>query len=139
MTVNASARLLRNLLPLCEHLIVEHVRMTAFFSEVFRERVPRPHYFQTRIFFESRLGHDRTRISLRRRARFRFTSAVACSNLIGRLFVVVVLERKVFAPNTGIDCVVGQFDNSVEWIARFLLSLEYVHQESQSKNGRSHS
>jgi hypothetical protein len=53
MTVNAGAGLMCDPLPFGERLIVEHVRVAAFFPEVFRERISGPYYFQSRVFFES--------------------------------------------------------------------------------------
>ena len=138
MTVDASAGLSRDLLALGKRLIVEHVRVTAFFPEIFRKRVSRPHCFQPRILFEPRLGHDRTRIGLRGRARFGFAAAIARAHLIGCLQVIVVLEGKVFAPDTGVDRIVGELDNSEEWIACLLLALKNIYQQRQSENGGEH-
>ena len=56
MTVDACAGLLRNLLAFGERLILQHIRVTAFFPEVFRKRITGPHDFQPRIFFESRFN-----------------------------------------------------------------------------------
>jgi hypothetical protein len=62
------AGLLRDLLALGVSLIVEHEGVPAFFAEIFREGVARPHRLQARIFLDPRLRDDRARIGLRRRA-----------------------------------------------------------------------
>src|SRR5215213_654914 len=82
MTVDARAGLFRNLLTLGERLIIEHIRMTAFFPEIFRKRISRPDDLQARILFEARLRDYRTRIGLRGRAWLRFAAAIACADLI---------------------------------------------------------
>ena len=69
MAVHARAGLLRDVLPLGEGLVVEHVGVAALLAEVRRERVARPHGLQPRVFLEPRLRDDRARVGLRRRAR----------------------------------------------------------------------
>jgi hypothetical protein len=52
MTMHARTRLLDDILPLCEGLIVEHKCVAALFPEIFRKGIPRPHRTQARVFFE---------------------------------------------------------------------------------------
>ena len=113
MTVDTGARLLGDLLPLGERLVVQHVGVAALLAKILRERIASPHGLEPRILFEPRLRDDRARIDLRRRPRHRLAAAVACP-LPDRLSAgTVVLQRKVLAPDGRILGVVGQLDDAV--------------------------
>ena len=99
VAVHARARLLHDVLPLGERLIVEHVGVAALLAEIRRERIARPHRLQPRILFEPRLRDDRARIDAGRRARHRLAAAVPRAHLIDGAPVAVVLQRKVLAPH----------------------------------------
>ena len=128
VALNAGAGLFDHLLALGVRLVVEHVSVAALLAKIFGKRVSGPHHLQTRIFLDLRLGDDRARIGLGRRARLGFAAAVAGAHLIHRPFVVVILQRKVFAPDRRVFGIVGQLDHPIKRIARLLFALEDIHQ-----------
>jgi len=134
MAIHACAQLIRHSLPLRERLVVEHVCMAAFFTEIDGESVAVPHRFQPRIFFETRLGDNGTRVSFCWCARDTLAAAVTCSFLIGGTKIRIVLKGKVLSPNCRIVRVVGQLHHSEERIACFVLPLHDVGQERQAED-----
>ena len=124
VAVQAGARLLRRLLALGVGLVVEHEGVPALFAEIFREGVARPHRLQARIFFDPRLRDDRARVGFGRRARLGFAPAVARALLVHRAAVVIVLQRKILAPDRRVLRLVGEFDDAEERIPRLLLVLK---------------
>ena len=109
-------------------LVVEHVSVTALLAKIFGKRVAGPHRLQARIFFDLRLRDYGARIGLGRRARLGFAAAEAGAHLIHRPFVVVILQRKVLAPDRRVFRVVRQLDYTIKRITRLLLALEDIHQ-----------
>src|SRR5688572_24730591 len=100
--------------------------MTAFLPEIDGKRIAIPHRFQARIFFQTRLRHDRTRIYFSRRAGFGLTAAISCALLISGSQVTVILERKILSPNGRILRIVSEFDDTKKRILGLLLTLHYV-------------
>jgi hypothetical protein len=55
--------------------------------------------------------------------------------LVDGLEIRVVLQRKVLAPDRGVDGFVGELDDAEERIAGFLLALEDVHEQRRDRGG----
>src|SRR5262245_64218376 len=110
--------------------------MAAFFAEIARERVARPHHFQSRVFFELGLRDDRARVGLRGRVWQSLAAAVPRSHLINRALVIVVLQREVLAPDGGVFSLVCQFHYAIERVSRLLLALEDVDEQRRDAYSR---
>jgi hypothetical protein len=108
---------------------LEHVGVAALLAEVDGEGIARPHDPQPRVLLEARLRDDRARVGVGRRPRQRLAAAVAGPDLVHRPAVLVVLLRKVLAPDRRVLDVVAEIDHPVERVARLLLPLEDVHEE----------
>ena len=135
VAVNAGPRLLELLDTLGEGLVLEHVGMATLLPEVHRERITGPHRLQSRVFREPRLRHDGPGVGFGRRPGFGLAPAVARPLLIHRPPVSVVLQRKVLAPDRGVDRFVGQLDDSEEGMLGLPLPLHDVDEQSREGCG----
>src|SRR5690606_32452509 len=77
MAVQARAGLLRDVLPLCEDLVDEHVRVTPLLAEVGRECITGPELTQARVLDQPGRGDGVARVIRRRKLHHRLTAAVA--------------------------------------------------------------
>ena len=130
VAVQARARLLGDLLPLGERLVVEHVRVAALLAEVLREGVAGPHRPQPRVLLEPRLRDDRARIGRGRRVRHaprcRRSACAAGRRCAG--------SRRTGAGSScprspGRRSCRSSSTTRIERVARLLLALEDVHEQ----------
>ena len=135
VAVHAGAGLFDDLLAFGERLIVEHKGVAALFAEVFRRRHNPPTSFSSagllRSWTARRRSADRPASAC---AANGFAAAVARADLIDRAFVIVVLQRKVLAPDCRVIGFISQFDDAIKRIAAFLLALENVDEQHQPTN-----
>ena len=134
--MEARSRLFRDALPLRELLVVEHVRMPTLLAEVLRERVASPEVAKPRVLLQARLRDHGARIRLTRRVRLALAPAVARAHLVDRLPVVVVLQRKVLAPDGRVVDGVVERDHAVERRSRLLLPSEDVREKRRDADDR---
>ena len=128
-TVHARAGLFRDLLPLGEGLVFEHVGMAAFLAEIRREGVSRPDRPQTRVLLEPGLRDHGPRVGTRGCPGHRLTAAKAGPLLIDGPPVAVVLQREVLPPDRRVLDVVVQLDDAEERVPGLLLVFEDVDQQ----------
>ena len=135
MALETRPRLFDRDLPLRIRLVVEHVGVASILTKIPGECIAGPNGFQPRVRVELRLSDDRPRIRAGRCVRNRFAPAVACSHLIDRAPIRVVLKRKILAPDRRIIGLVIQLRDSEEHLFGFFLALKDLDQEGGDQEG----
>ena len=138
VAVQAGARLLRHVLALGVHLVVEHVGVAALLAKVDGKGIAGPDGLEPRVLLEPLARDDRTGIGLSRGALDSLAAAVARAHLIHRAQVEVVLLREVLAPDGGIVDRVVDLDHAEERVARLLLAFEDVDEQRRRARGHEH-
>jgi hypothetical protein len=134
VAMQAGARLLHHILALGVGLVIEHEGVAALLAEILRKGVAGPHRLQARVFLEARLGHDRARVGLGRRAWLGFASAVARALLVDGAPIVVVLQGKILAPDGRVDGFLGELHHAKERIPRLLFTLDDRDEKEHADN-----